>query len=302
MWLLYAFAGPVSWAASMHIDKYLLEKYFKHGSVAVSMVFTAIIGLLTLPFIALFVPGVFHLDLVSVAVMIVSGLLYMGGLLFYLQALQTEEASVVGMLSPVGPVLAFILAFLFLGERLTIVQAGGGALVIAGAFLASLRFSGAKVAFRKRSTILMTAAILCISLSSLIFKYFAVAESFWPATYWTYVGEALFGIVILLIPSERRTFVKLFRTNPRALLMMNALNEIVNLGGSLAARYALVLAPLALVQAVTSTTPLFSFIFGILITVFLPKLGRENISKRNLIQKSLAAILVVAGAILAGGS
>jgi hypothetical protein len=43
-WLIYAFSGPVLWALSTHIDKYLVERYFKQGSVAVLMVFTAIIG------------------------------------------------------------------------------------------------------------------------------------------------------------------------------------------------------------------------------------------------------------------
>ena len=113
MWLLYALSGPIFWAASIHIDKYILQKYFKHGSVAVSMVFTAIIGLLMLPFLAIFVRGIFSLDVVSIAVMIASGLLYMGGLLFYLYALQSEEASVVAMLSPVGPIIVYALAYFF---------------------------------------------------------------------------------------------------------------------------------------------------------------------------------------------
>ncbi len=50
-WLVYAFSGPILWALSTHIDKYLVERYFKEGSVAVLMVFIAIIGALTLPFI-----------------------------------------------------------------------------------------------------------------------------------------------------------------------------------------------------------------------------------------------------------
>lgn len=45
-WLIYALSGPVLWALSTHIDKYLVERYFKQGSVAVLMVFTAIIGAL----------------------------------------------------------------------------------------------------------------------------------------------------------------------------------------------------------------------------------------------------------------
>jgi drug/metabolite transporter (DMT)-like permease len=300
MWLLYAFSGPVFWAASIHIDKYILNKYFKHGSVAVSMVFTAMIGLLMLPFILFFVPGVFDLNIISILVMIASGLLYMGGLLFYLYALQSEEASIVAMLSPIGPILAYGLAFIFLGEKLTGLETLGGALVVAGAFLASLRLDGGKIRFRKRATVMMSVAVLCFAFSAVIFKFFAVAESFWPATFWTYVGEALFGACILLKSSERKIFAKIMRYHPKAVLTMNGANELINLGGSLGARYALVLAPLALVQAVTSTTPLFTFVFALLITVFLPKIGRENFSKKSLIQKAGAAVLVALGLWLAG--
>jgi hypothetical protein len=50
MWLLFAFSGPVLWAISTHIDKYLVEKYFRHSSVAVLLVFTSLIGVVMLPF------------------------------------------------------------------------------------------------------------------------------------------------------------------------------------------------------------------------------------------------------------
>jgi hypothetical protein len=48
-WLPFAFSGPVLWAVSTHLDKYLVEKYFKNSNVAVLLIFTALIGLLTLP-------------------------------------------------------------------------------------------------------------------------------------------------------------------------------------------------------------------------------------------------------------
>jgi drug/metabolite transporter (DMT)-like permease len=91
-WLILAVSGPILWALSTHFDKSLVERYFKHGSVAVLMVFTAIIGALALPFIWLFRPGVVALDIQSMAVIAISGILYMGAIYFYLQALQTEEA------------------------------------------------------------------------------------------------------------------------------------------------------------------------------------------------------------------
>ena len=51
-WLVFAFSGPVLWAISTHLDKYLVERFFKHTDVALLLLFTAFIGVLTLPFIA----------------------------------------------------------------------------------------------------------------------------------------------------------------------------------------------------------------------------------------------------------
>ena len=89
MWLLFAFSGPILWAASTHIDKYLVDTYFKNASTAVLMVFTSIIDLLVLPVIWYLVPGVFAISGLAIAVMAISGVLYMGAMLFYLQAIQS---------------------------------------------------------------------------------------------------------------------------------------------------------------------------------------------------------------------
>jgi hypothetical protein len=78
-------------------------------------------------------------------------------------------------------------------------------------------------------------------------------------------------------------------------------NELINLGGGLGTRYALLLAPLGIVQAIGSTTTLFVFAFGVLLSVFFPKLGRENLSRRELLQQGTAAVLVAAGAMLVTG-
>jgi hypothetical protein len=66
----------------------------------------------------------------------------------------------------------------------------------------------------------------------------------------------------------------------------------------LGVRYAMLLAPVALVSAISATTTLFVFLFGILLTLFLPRLGREDLSARNLIQKAAGATLITAGVIL----
>jgi uncharacterized membrane protein len=300
-WLVFAFSGPILWAASTHMDKYLVEKYFKDSHVAVLLVFTALIGLITLPFIGVLAPGVAAVGLANAALMGFSGILYMGAMLFYLQALQTEEASVVAPFFQAGPLFGFVLGYAVLGETLSPAQVAGGALIVGGTLLVSLRsqpHGTQKARFNTRLAALMLACALALAVSSLIFKIFALRDEFWPTTFWMFVGEALFGAALLCVASYRRQFFDLLRSNPVAVLSINATNELINLGGSLGTRFALTLAPLGLVQAIGSTTTLFVFGFGVVLSVFFPTLGRESLSRRELLHKGVAAVLVAMGAAL----
>jgi drug/metabolite transporter (DMT)-like permease len=297
-WLLFAFSGPVLWAASTHMDKYLVEKYFKDSDVAALLIFTALIGLITLPFIGLLDPKLASPSLFNAALMACSGILYMGAMLFYLRALQSEEASVVAPFFQAAPLFGFVLAYAVLGETLSPTQMAGGALIVGGTVLVSLRADLHKTRVNLRLAALMLACALSLALSSLIFKIFALRDEFWPTTFWMFVGEALFGAALLAVPSYRRQFVGLLRQNPGAVLSINAVNELINLGGGLGTRFALVLAPLSLVQAIGSTTTLFVFGLGVVLSRFFPALGREDLSRRELLHKGLAAMLVAAGAAL----
>jgi len=296
-WLLFAFSGPVLWAISTHLDKYLVERYFKNTSVAVLLVFTALMGLVLLPFIWVCEPDVANVPLSSILVIVSSGLLYMGAIFFYLQALQSEEASTVAPFFQAAPLFAYALGYVVLGERLSAMQLYGGGLIVAGAVLLSIRPGGAR-RFKTRLVVLMLTCALCVALSSLIFKIFAVSNEFWTTTFWTFVGQAIVGAAILAVPAHRRQFVGLFRVHTSALIAINASNELINLGGGLGARYALMLAPLSIVQAITSTSTLFVFLFGMVLSIFFPALGREDLSGRELTKKGLSAILIVAGVVL----
>ena len=301
MWLLFAFSGPLLWAVSTHVDKYLVEKYFRQADVAVLLVFTALIGLVMLPFIGAFDPAALTpgwKDALSVAA---SGLLYMTAMYFYLKALQQEEASVVAPFFQAAPLFGYILGLVFLDEHLTGKQLAGGALIVAGGALISVRLGRGKRRFRGRLVALMLAAALAVAVSSVIFKGVAEDSSFWATALWSYAGEALFGFGILVVPSLRGEFFGLFRRHPGAVLGINAANELINLGGNLGARYALLLAPLSLVQAVSGTTTLFVFGLGVLLTLFFPRFGREDMSAKNLGQKGLCALLIAAGVVLVGG-
>ena len=294
-WLLFAFSGPVMWAVSTHIDKYLVEKYFKHNPVGVLLVFTSLFNLLPMAGIWIFLPDVTDENALTIAVTTVSGVLYMGAMYFYLGALQGEEASVVAPLFQATPVFTYGLALIFLHEKLTVAQMAGAAMMIASALVISLH--GLRK-IKLRLILLMLACTFALALSSVIFKFFAVKTDFWLTGFWMFAGEVLFGIALMAIPSYAKGFVGLFKKHPGAVISVNGANELINFGGGLMARYASLLGPVAVVQAISGTTPLFVFVFGVALSLIAPRLGREDLSRKSLIRKGVAAALIVAGTLL----
>ena len=298
MWLLFAFSGPLLWAASTHIDKFLVDRYFRHSDTTVLMVFTALLGMVALPLIWLFEPKVLALSWLAIAVMTVSGVLYMGAMLFYLRAIQSEEASVVAPLFQANTLFTFLLGLLLLHELPRWQQFAGAGLVVLGAAGLSLDKDLHFGRFKPRLVALMLSATFVLALSSVVFKFFAVHDAFWSTTFWTFVGEGLFGAAILALPGYRHQFISMLRKNPGPVIGVNAANELINLGGGLGVRYASLLAPVGLVSAISATTTFFVFLFAILLTLLFPRLGKEDLSTRNIIQKAAAGLLIMAGVVL----
>src|SRR5262249_14235603 len=154
----------------------------------------------------------------------------------------------------------YAIAYFVLHESLNGVQLAGGALVMASAAVSSYEPAG-----RRRFRLSVVAPILVctatIAASAVMFKFFAVRDAFWPVTFWSFAGQAVFGAVLLAIPHVRRQFLGMFREHPGAVMGINAANELINLGGGLAARYASILGPISLVQAIGGTTSFFVYVF-----------------------------------------
>jgi hypothetical protein len=62
--------------------------------------------------------------------------------------------------------------------------------------------------------------------------------------------------------------------------------------------YALMFAPLAIVQTIGATTTLFVFVFAVVLSVLFPHLARETLSLHDLAQKDAAAVPVGLGVAL----
>lgn len=295
-WFLIALSAPALWAASNHIDKYLLEKYFKNKGVGAQIIFSGLIYLFILPVIFLFSRGILAVPLPYILLLIASGITEVFGFLVYLYAMEKDEASVVSPLYQMMPVLSFLVGYFWLGETLTRSQTWGSLLVIIGAIIISLDLTSVKTKFKAAVFFLIFLSSLIFVMDTAIFKVVALEENYWATVFWSSTGDSIMGLFFLLfIGNYRKQFLHLFKTNATALIGINVFNEVITLVGQLLFRYAILLAPLALVQTVNGFQPFFVFIIGAALTLFFPKIAQENLSKKIMIQKLIAIAAMLVG-------
>lgn len=297
-WFWIALSGPALWGVSNFIDKYLLSRYFKNRNSSSLIIFSSLMGFLVLPIVWLVEPGVFSVSLKNILFLIVSGVLFSMYLFPYFYALSKGDASIVVPIYQIIPVFSFILAYFFLGETLTQKQILSGLIIIIGAIGLSMEM-GKGIRLKAEVFWPMILASLLISVAWLIFKFVAIKESYWTATFWEHIGLLGFGLLLLFfVKSYRRDFIAVLKESRKAFVGVNIVNETVNLSAGLFVTYASLLAPLALVQTVNGFQPFFVFIYGVILTKTFPGLVKEDISNRTLIQKITFIVIIFLGTYL----
>lgn len=303
-WFLIALLPPIFWSITNHIDKYLLTKFFNKGAVGSVMIFSASISILLLPVIAIIHPAVLQQFNLSYLLIAVNGSFYLLATLPYFYALDKDDASLTIPLFQMIPVFSFILGYIFLGETLSINQILGGIIILVSSIFISLNLADIKkIHMRWDVFLLMLLSSILYSLNFIFFKYFVVETNFFIASFWEYVGFGLFGLFLLIfIKSYREGFTNVLKTNKTQVLGVNVINEIVNITAKISFNYATVLAPVTLVWIINGLHPLFVFLFGIILTVLFPKISKEDISKKTLVQRILAIITITLGVYLVNKS
>ena len=302
-WFFIALLAPALWSITNYIDKFLVSKYFKGGGTGALIIFSALIGVFVAPIFLIISPGILNIATRDALILIVSGAIYIVGLLPYLYAMSKDDVSIVVPLFQLIPVFGYVLGFVFLKEQLTNTQLLGGVMVFIGAIGISLdvpRLVEKQFKIKWDVLGLMVLSSFLVALYSFLFKFASIEnESFVVSSFWQYVGFILVAIIILVfVKSYRTEFVAIVKRNKLPILGLNASNEIINIIAKIALDYASLLAPLALVWVVNGFQPLFVFVYGILITLLFPKILKENLSKEVLIQKIVFIAVIIAGSVI----
>lgn len=296
-WFFIALSAPILYAICNHIDKYLLEKYFKGGEAGALVLFSALFSIFALPIIYWMDPAVFSLDLKTIVVLLLNGMITVVCIVLYLKALEDDEASTVVPFTQMIPIFGFIMGYFILGEVLSGRQVFACLLVVIGIVVLSLNLVGEKIKIKRKIIVLMLTWSLLFAISDIVFKFVTVDEgNFWTSLFWEFLGRVILGIILFAcIKSYRRDFLWVIRSNSFAVISVNSLNETIFIVADSIASFALLLAPVTLVMTVNSVQPVFVLIFGIILTLFFPKIFKELLSRKHLMQKFAAIFLIVTG-------
>ncbi len=299
-WFFIALIGPFLYALTNHIDKILLEKYFKEGGVGTLILFSSLLSALALPFLFLADPTVLSTSSVSIIVLAVVGILNVLVLWCYLLALKYDEASVAVVFYQLVPVFGYVLGYFILGENLTRIQLIAMAIIIFGTTIISFEMdSENKFKLRRKTVPLMLAAAFFWALESVLFKAVALDENLWRSLFWEHLMLVMVGIgIFVFVRSYRTHFLSAIRNNSKAILSINVANETLYILGNLTFSFAYLLAPVALVLLAESFQPIFVLTIGVFLTTFFPGISVEKIQAKHLWQKIIAICITGIGTYL----
>lgn len=299
-WFFIALIGPFLYALTNHIDKILLEKYFKSDGIGTLVLFSSLLSAIALPFLFFADKTIFDVDNMHIFALAVVGVLNVLVLLCYLLALKNEEASITIVFYQLVPVFGGILGYFILGEVLTQLQILAMMTVILGTTIISFEIDlENKFKLRRKTVLPMLAASFFWALESVIFKAVALEENLWRSLFWEHLMLVLVGLLIFVfMRSHRIKFLTAIQNNSKAILSLNVGNESLYILGNIVTAFAYLLAPIGLVLLTESFQPIFVLAIGIFLTIFFPRISVEKIQAKHLWPKIIAICLTGIGTYL----
>jgi drug/metabolite transporter (DMT)-like permease len=298
-WFFIALCAPLLLACANHNDKFLLSRYRKERNIGSIAIFSALSSSVAILIVLFIHPDVYDVSLVQGAAVVATGILSVLAALCYLHALDLDEASFVTPFYQTVPIFAYCLGYFILGETITLAQALASLVIIVGALALSFEFGRRGVRFKRNVVALMLAAAFLSAINGVIFKLVAVDRGFWVSLFWGYVGQVTAGLGLLVcVPSYRRDFLSLIKEERGAAVGLIALSRIFTSVSEAVTLYATLLAPVALVLLVNSFQPLFVLIFGVVLTLFFPRVAQESLRRIKLLQKGVGIGFMLVGGYL----
>ena len=308
-WLLLAVVSYLMLAVVNLGDKFVVDKLLKS-----SKAYAFVVGLLSA---VIFVLAPWFLEwpgLNLFLINIVTGALFIFALWIMYEALKVGEASrVVVVIGSIVPVFTILFSVLFFQESFASSQWLGMLFLLAGMLVMSLivsrrnkwrMFVGrVKMVFvggyKKKWIFLAITSALLYAIFFIATKYAYSHQPFMSSFIWIR-GGGLLVVILFLLDKKNRQEIKnslLAKSSKSAKVGKEFIvfNQVLGSGAFLIQNYAVFLGPVAIINALQGVQYAALLLLGIFFSIFFPKILQEDISKKVLIKKILAILLVAIG-------
>lgn len=211
-------------------------------------------------------------------------------LLFLYRALKISEASDVSpVFAAVSAVAAFGFGFLFsLGELTGNFLAGFVLLVIGTLVMSYFRFTW-------KSLLYVFLAGCLSALSSTFLKEIFSQTSFWNGLFWAELGSVTGVLLFLFVPSNRRDIRENLKQSSAGIKTVVVLNKTLAAFAYFLIIYSIKLGNVSMVNALGGTQFVFLLFLALIFSKKLPGYFREATGVKEILEKSVATAVIIAG-------
>lgn len=294
-WYFFAAAPMFLYGVSNFVDKFLIKKKIKEplAMVTLSGLVTGLLGI-TIGLVS----GFKFLGLSQTTLILSAGLFLIFYLIPYFKALKLDDVSRVVPLFQFIPVFTLILSTIFLKETLSFTQTIGLILVVlAGLILSAEKIEGKF--FRPRKAMwLMILSSFMYSCVLILFRFVVREAGYWTTLSWQYMGIGLGAIFLLFLDRIRRS-IKAQATQIKSSLPIISANNGLAIVADMSGSYAISLVSVPLVTIIGGIQPVVVLVYGLILSLWFPKIIKEDIKKSTLIQKGASIVVIFIGLYLA---
>jgi len=292
MGIFFSILSPAISGISNYIDKYFLEKY-NIAPVTVT-IYGGIAGFI-FGLIVLFFTGLYPINFRLTVIILASGFFTNLCLLPYYKALLHDETSRVIPLFQFVPIFVLILSFLFLGETLSLKQYTGCFIIIFASFIITLEKFDLKIFKIRPAFWLMMLSSFLYAISVVLYKFGVEQIPFWHTLPYEGFGIALGALAIFAYKDNKQIFFTETKNFKKNIYILISINETIYVLARYTTYFALSLISASIVNVLSGFQPFFVLVFGIILSIWYPKILKEEVSKKVLFQKIMSIVFMFLG-------
>lgn len=250
------------------------------------------LSLVLIPFVGFFIPAPFEIVFALFA-----GVIFLFAIFSAFEGLEKFEASrIIPAIGGLVPIFTYIFVYAFSGGKETLGIKGIIALILLliGSVLITYN---PKKKFLSESLKISAITAVFFSLMFVLSKYVYLMLPFWTGFIWMRIGLFLSALCFLFFKDIRRELFSKKKSFNRKTGTIFVLNQAVGASATILQNWAIALAPLAFLSIINALQGV-QYLFLFVLTLILFKSLKEDISKRTIIQKVFAIIVIILGLVI----